>query len=218
MPSASGSAAQQAYEFTKWAILNGVFDLGELVAEGRLADEIGVSRTPVREALLRLEVEGLVRLCPEGGAVVCSFSVEECEDILEARVMVENFTAARSFAGRAALLPRLESVHADMARSRQQHDTAGFSEKDRCFHELIVDAAGNAVLSRVYAMLRERQTLFTSVVMRGRTDRMDAALEEHSRIMTCLRGDDEAAFVRAVNDHLDWALRLARASVRPEVG
>ena len=58
-----------------------------------------------------------------------------------------------------------------------------FTAADRLFHELIVDAADNAVLSAIYRTLRERQTLFTSVMVRGRADRMQAAIDEHERIL-----------------------------------
>ena len=208
----SGSAAQRAYDFTKWAILNAVYAGGDLITEGGLASEIGVSRTPVREALLRLEVEGLVRLYPKKGAIVSSFSVAEAEDVLEARVLVENFTAGRSFANRATLLPALEETHAEMTQRMRERDTAGFTDADRRFHELIVDAAGNGVLSAIYRTLRERQTLFTSVLMRGRADRMAAAVAEHDKIIETLRGDDEAVFCQAVNDHLQWSIALARES------
>ena len=207
-----GSAARRAYDFTKWAILSAVYDGGDLVTEAGLAREIGISRTPVREALLRLEVEGLVQLRPRQGAVVTEFAVEDVEDVLEARVMVENHTAAKSFANRAGLLPQVEEAHEEMRRHRRGLDTAAFTEADRVFHELIVDAAGNAVLSAIYRMLRERQTLFTSVMIRGRTDRMDAALAEHERILDTLRGDDEKAFTAVVNEHLQWSVALARAS------
>lgn len=208
----SGSAAQRAYDFTKWAILNAVYAGGDLITEGGLASEIGVSRTPVREALLRLEVEGLVRLYPKKGAIVSSFSVAEAEDVLEARVLVENFTAGRSFANRATLLPALEETHAEMTQRMRERDTAGFTDADRRFHELIVDAAGNGVLSAIYRTLRERQTLFTSVLMRGRADRMAAAVAEHDKIIETLHGDDEAVFCQAVNDHLQWSIALARES------
>ena len=107
----SGSAAQRVYDFAKWAILNAVYAAGDTITEGGLAHEVGVSRTPVREALLRLQGEGLVQLCPKKGAIVSSFSPQEAEDVLEARVLVENFTSARSFANRAKLLPELETVH-----------------------------------------------------------------------------------------------------------
>lgn len=208
----TGSAARRAYDFTKWAILNAVYPAGEVITEGGLAEEIGVSRTPVREALLRLEVEGLVRLLPKKGAVVSSFSLAEVEDVLEARVLVENFTAARSFAHRATLLPPLVETHEETRRRRNERDTAGFTDADRRFHELIVDAAGNRVLSEVYRTLRERQTLFTSAVVRGRVDRMDAAIREHDKVVAALRGDDQDVFCAVVNAHLQWSIALARAS------
>lgn len=211
---APGSAARRAYEFAKWAILSSVYTAGDVITEGGLAHEVGVSRTPAREALLRLEAEGLVRLQPKKGAVVASFSVHDVEDVLEARVLVENHTARRSFERRVDLLPRVQEAHELMRRRRHERDTAGFTEADRQFHELIVDAADNAVLSSVYRMLRERQTLFTSVMVRGREDRMDAALAEHERIIEALRGDDPEAFCAVVNDHLQWSIALARESLR----
>ena len=209
---APGSAARRAYDFAKWAILTAVYRGGDVITEGGLAHEVGVSRTPAREALLRLEVEGLVRLYPKKGAVVTEFSVHDVQDVLEARALVENHTAAKSFAGRATLLPLVERAHREMRQRRRERDTAGFTEADRVFHELIVDAADNAVLSSIYRMLRERQTLFTSVIVRGREDRMDAAIVEHERIIEALRGDDEKTFCRIVNEHLQWSVALARES------
>lgn len=207
-----GSAARRAYDFAKWAILSSVYGGGDVITEGGLAHEVGVSRTPAREALLRLEVEGLVRLQPKKGAVVATFSPHAIEDVLEARVLVENHTARRSFAHRATLLPQVEQAHEQMKQRRREQDTAGFTEIDRIFHELIVDAADNSVLSAIYRMLRERQTLFTSAMVRGRVDRMDAAIAEHDKVIEALRGDDEDAFCQVVNDHLQWAIAMARAS------
>jgi len=207
-----GSAAARAYEFAKWAILSAVYPVGAVITESGLAQETGLSRTPVREALLRLEAEGLVTVHPRRGAVVNTFSQREIEDVLEARMLVENHTAARSFARRDVLLPLVEEAHATMDRNRREHDTAGFTASDRLFHELIVDAAENAVLSSIYRTLRERQTLFTSVIMRGRDDRMQAAIDEHERILETLRGDDRDAFCDAVNKHLQWSIALARES------
>jgi DNA-binding GntR family transcriptional regulator len=207
-----GSAAARAYDFAKWAILNAVYLGGEVITEAGLAHELGVSRTPVREALLRLDAEGLVDLQPRRGAVVAEFSMQDVEDVLEARVLVENHTAGKSFANRKELLPEVEAAHASMIRSCREQDTAAFARYDRIFHELIVDAAGNAVLSSVYRMLRERQTLFTSSLVRGRADRMQLAIDEHERILETLRGDDEAVFCRVVNEHLQWSIDLARES------
>lgn len=206
------NAAQRAYDFAKWAILNGVYPVGAVVTVSALASEVGASRSPAREALLRLEAEGLVRMQPGRGAVVTTFSHAEIEDVLEARVLVENYTAARSFANRGAFLTELLEAHAETKRRRRERDTAGFTEADRRFHEIIVDGATNTVLSEMYRSLRERQTLFTSVMVRGRTDRMDAAIAEHEAIIERLRGDDENAFIDTVNEHLQWSAALARSS------
>ena len=207
-----GSSAQRAYDFAKWAILNAVYPAGATVTVGALAQEIGLSRTPVREALLRLEAEGLVQMVAGQGAVVSSFSAQEVEDVLEARVLVENFTAAKSFTNRSKFLDELVEIHEESKRRRRARDTAGFTEADRLFHETIVDGAGNTVLSEVYRSLRERQTLFTSAMVRGRTDRMDEAIREHDQIIERLRDDDEQAFVDVVNAHLQWSIDLARSS------
>lgn len=216
-PSAPGasSASQRAYEFAKWAILSAVYPAGAVITEAGLGHELGLSRTPVREALLRLEVEGLVRIEPRRGAVVSTFSMDDVEDVLEARALVENHTAAKSFAHRCELLPQVEEVHVAMVRTSRERDTAGFTYYDRLFHELIVDAAQNTVLSSIYRTLRERQTLFTSVMMRGRADRMQADVEEHERLLEALRGDDPAAFSAVVKAHLAWSIDLARASFEP---
>jgi DNA-binding GntR family transcriptional regulator len=206
------NAAQRAYDFTKWAILNAVYPTGDVVTVAALAREIGLSRPPVREALLRLEAEGLVRVEPGRGAVVATFSTQEIEDVLEARILIENHTAERSFGNRSRLLPDLLEVHEEMQRRRRERDTARFTGADRIFHEVIVDGAGNAVLSEMYRSLRERQTLFTSAMVRGRTDRMATAIAQHNHIIETLRGDDEQAFVEAMNAHLQWAVALSRES------
>jgi DNA-binding GntR family transcriptional regulator len=204
--------AGRAYDFARWAILSSVYEAGDVITESALAHEIGVDCPPAREALLRLQYDGLVSLHPGRGAVVSSYSVADVEDVLEARELVENHTAPRSFANRAALLPAVERVHAEMRQRRRERDTARFTECDRRFHELIVDAADNTALSSVYRMLRERQSLFTSAMVRGRADRMDAVIAEHEKILDTLRGDDMHAFTEAVNGHLRWSANLAHES------
>jgi DNA-binding GntR family transcriptional regulator len=206
------NSAQRSYDFAKWAILNAVYPAGSTLTVTSLAQELGMSRGPAREALLRLEAEGLVEIRPRRGAVVATFSPAEIEDVLEARSVVENYTAARSFENRAKFLPALLEAHEQSKRRRHERDTAGFTTADRHFHEIIVDGAENTVLSEMYRSLRERQTLFTSSMVRGRTDRMDAAIAEHDGILERLHGDDEDAFIEVVNSHLAWSLALARSS------
>src|ERR1700760_211505 len=88
-----GSAADRAYAFVKRQIVSGSYAGGTLISEGEVSAAVEVSRTPVREAFLRLEVEGLLRLYPKRGALVVPVSASEIRDVLDARLMIEQHAA-----------------------------------------------------------------------------------------------------------------------------
>jgi DNA-binding GntR family transcriptional regulator len=204
------SAAQRVYEHVKTGILQATYSAGELLTEGLVSERVGVSRTPVREALLRLEAEGLVRLYPKKGALVVPVSAKEAEDVLEARALVEQYAAPRAWARRADLVADLEPLVESMRGHHAAGDAVGFSVADRSFHERIVAAAGNDVLARLYRSLRERQLCISSEVMRVSAERMEHALEDHEQMLRLLRGDDEDAFLSLTGTHLQRALDLSR--------
>ncbi|NEC13678.1 GntR family transcriptional regulator, partial [Streptomyces sp. SID8014] len=83
--------AERAYEHVKDLILDGTYGSGELLTEGQVATELGVSRTPVREAFLRLRSDGFLELYPKRGALVVPVSVGEGRDIMQARLLLESF-------------------------------------------------------------------------------------------------------------------------------
>src|SRR5579875_2610319 len=89
------SATTTAYRFAKQRLLDGRFPAGQLLSENELAKELGISRTPVREAFLLLEAEGLMRLYPRRGALVTPISPTESDDVLEARLLIESHCAQR---------------------------------------------------------------------------------------------------------------------------
>src|SRR5918912_405073 len=91
------TATDRAYRHVKDAILSRAYPGGRLLTEGEIASAVGVSRTPVREALLRLEGEGLLSLYPKRGALVLPVSAQEVHDVLEARELVEIHAAALLF-------------------------------------------------------------------------------------------------------------------------
>jgi DNA-binding GntR family transcriptional regulator len=206
------SAAQRVYEHVKTGILQATYSAGELLTEGLVSERVGVSRTPVREALLRLEAEGLVRLYPKKGALVVPVSAKEAEDVLEARALVERYAAPRAWAKRSDLVGDLEPLVDSMRERHSNGDTVGFSVTDRSFHERIVAAAGNAVLARLYRSLRERQLCISSEVMRVSGARMDHALRDHEQMVELLRGDDEQAFLFLTDAHLQRALDQSRTT------
>jgi DNA-binding GntR family transcriptional regulator len=206
------SAAQRVYEHVKTRILDATYPGGDLLNEGGLSSETGVSRTPVREALLRLESEGLVRLYPKKGALVVPVTAQEAADVVEARVLVETWSAPRSWANRSGLADELAPLLEEMRRRRADGDVVGFTGADRSFHERLVAAAGNDVLTRLYRSLRERQLCINVAMMQVSEERMDTAIAEHAQLVDLLRGDDEQAFLDLVDAHLRHAVSHAGAA------
>lgn len=98
-PTSTVTAAERVYQHVKQGVLDRRYEGGTLLTEGELAAAVGVSRTPVREALLRLETEGLLKLYPKKGALVLQVSAQEITDVLETRLLVEEFTVRRAVAG-----------------------------------------------------------------------------------------------------------------------
>jgi DNA-binding GntR family transcriptional regulator len=100
VPTAAPSASQRAYDLVKGRWLDGSLADGVLLSEGEVAGELGVSRTPVREAFLRLEAEGLLTLYPKRGALVTALSDRDGRDLLDARLLVERHCLERLLAPR----------------------------------------------------------------------------------------------------------------------
>src|ERR687894_1362836 len=96
---------EAAYTYTKQRVLDATYAGGDLLTEGEVADALGISRTPVREAFLRLEGEGLLRLYPKRGALVVPVSAGEVRAVMETRALVERFAFAKAIAGGADLAP-----------------------------------------------------------------------------------------------------------------
>jgi DNA-binding GntR family transcriptional regulator len=206
------TASDRAYDHVKHAILDGSYPGGALLTEGEIADAVGVSRTPVREAMLRLQVEGMLRLYPKKGAMVVPVTAAEADAVLEARALVESWAAPRAAVRGADLVTELEPYLTQMREHREAGNVTGFSEADRTFHERIVAAAGNDILTRLYRSLRERQICISEAVMRLSSQRMEIALADHTKLVELLRAGDEAGFVELVEDHLRRAVDNSRSS------
>lgn len=203
------SATERAYAFAKDAILTRRYAGGELVSEGDIAAGVGVSRTPVREALLRLQSEGLVRLYPKRGALIVPVSQEEIDDVVETRRLVEGHTAERAAAAaadvRGPLAERLAGLLGTM-RAELEGDRRAFVDADRRFHKEIVAASGNAILAGLYDALRDRQLRMMEEGTRT-VERMRRSVEEHEAILEAVRSGDPAAAREAVSVHLGTAAR-----------
>src|SRR4029078_7916196 len=99
---ASGSAAARVYAHVKERLLDGTFPGGSLLSENELSQQLGLSRTPVRQAFVQLEAEGLLELYPKRGALVVPVAASEIEDVFEARLVVGDHRARRAANARGA--------------------------------------------------------------------------------------------------------------------
>ncbi|MFJ8943993.1 GntR family transcriptional regulator [Streptomyces sp. NPDC102395] len=207
-------AAERVYAHVKQGVLDRRYEGGALLTEGELAEAVGVSRTPVREALLRLEAEGLIKLYPKKGAMVLPVSAQEIADVVETRMLVEEHAARKAVPAPAGLLARLEELLELQKAQAAAGDLAGAAVTDRCFHAEIVRSGGNEILSRLYDQLRDRQLRMGVAVLHSHPDRVAKTLVEHEEILRALRAGDAEDAVRLVHRHVGWFSHLARGEVR----
>jgi len=180
-------ASERVYQWTKERILDGRFEGGRLISEGEVADAVGLSRTPVREAFLRLSGEGFLRLYPKRGALVVPVSASEAADITEARIFLERHAAAKVIAAgtQQEVAARMRAV-LDKQRTLSAREPA-FTALDRDFHATLVNAAGNTLFDEFYSSLRDRQLRIVHTVLRkANAERPRIIIEEHGRICDLL--------------------------------
>jgi DNA-binding GntR family transcriptional regulator len=205
------SAGARAYRYVKERLLDGRYPGGLLLSENALARELGISRTPVREAFVQLEAEELLDLYPRRGALIRPVSMSEAEDVLEARLLIETHCVRRVAAQGPALAAALLDAIADQERALSD-DGAGFTVTDREFHHAIVAANRNAILVRQYDALRDRQQRMTAALVARDPARMTQFIAEHREIAGAIERRDAEHAVILVDAHLRRAYKFAQRS------
>jgi DNA-binding GntR family transcriptional regulator len=212
------AAADRAYEFVKERILDGRFAGGRLLTEGDVGADVGLSRTPVREAFLRLESEHLLELYPKRGAIVVGVSAEEVEHVMETRLLVERFAVARIIEADLELDEDPEACIARQERYGRDGDWHGFVEEDRRFHRIFVAAAGNPFILRLHDSLRDRQTRMNLAALARDEDRQRQVLAEHRAIAEAVAARELDAALETVKRHLGTTRELLREGAPDPVG
>ncbi|MEV7519209.1 GntR family transcriptional regulator [Streptomyces sp. NPDC091371] len=208
------TAAERVYQHVKQGVLDRRYEGGTLLTEGELAEAVGVSRTPVREALLRLETEGLLKLYPKKGALVLPVSAQEINDVLETRLLVEEFTVRRAVPAPPGLLDRLAALIEEQRRHAAEGALPAMMAADRAFHAEIVRATGNQILIRLYDQLRDRQLRMGVALLHAHPDRLERTLSEHTEILDALRAGDADTAAAAVRGHIGRVDALVRGTGR----
>jgi DNA-binding GntR family transcriptional regulator len=215
-PAGGASATARVYAHVKERLLDGRFPGGALLSENELAQRLGLSRTPVRQAFVQLEAEGLLELYPKRGALVVPVAASEIEDVFEARLLVEQHCARRIVAAGAGarLATELDAAIADQERAAAGGSAAAFAPADRRFHRGIVAAAGNVILARLYDSLRDRQQRIAAVALSRSPGSAERFVAEHRQIAAALQGDDPDVVCELLEGHLR-ATRDAARGQRP---
>lgn len=204
-------AAEKAYEYVKSEILGRSFREGEFLTEGAIAEVLGISRTPVREAFVMLDAEDLVQLHPKKGALIPTTSPREIKEVMEARGLIEVFAAERVVQRRAQVAPKLRDLFECHARiAAQEGDIGDFINLDRQFHYLMVENCGNDLLVRFYEGLRDRQIRMGIQAVAYSSERVTKVIEEHEAIVVAAEAGDADELKRHVREHLDATLTILK--------
>jgi DNA-binding GntR family transcriptional regulator len=206
------TATDRAYSFTKGRVLDATFPGGELITEGEVADALGLSRTPVREAFLRLEGEGLLRLYPKRGALVVPVSVGEVDAVMETRMLVERFALDKllSSGPQGPIADELATAIAQQEEYAAAGDTDGFVAVDREFHTIFVTAAANPIVTGLYDSLRDRQQRMIITSLLRDTKRITSILVEHTALADAIRAGELERAQTVLAAHLRGTLDLVR--------
>lgn len=197
------SAAHRAYSFVKQQIVSGAYPGGSLISEGEVSAAVEVSRTPVREAFLRLEVEGLLRLYPKRGALVVPVSAAEIRDVLDARLAIEQHAARAAIrAGRHRELAAELRAILRLQSPDTPPDARQFTELDRQFHCALVDSADNRLLTGFYGTLRDRQLRMGTAALLRDPGRYGTILSEHAALADLIEAGDAESAADAIAAHL----------------
>jgi DNA-binding GntR family transcriptional regulator len=205
-PVLSRTVADQVHGFIQQALLSGRLNPGDRLAEGDLATALGVSRTPIREALRALDSDGLVVVLPHRGTFVRTLDPSRGRQLYEARMLLEP-AAARTAAVRitseqlAALRPLVESA----LHEAEAGDMPGASVDNEAFHVELFKVGGNEVLLELWYRVWSEWQLFRVCAWRNEPRRPGHVATEHSALCDALerRDAEEAAAVMA--DHVTQA-------------
>lgn len=194
------SAQDVTYRWLKNHIARLPRQEGSFLTEVGVAEAAGTSRTPVREALLRLQAEGVVQIVPKKGAFVPPISDGEVQAVMQARGLVEDWCARQVAPMAGGLADELDRLVAE--QEGLSEDPVAFIDCDRAFHRTIVRRAGNSVLAEFYESLRERQVRMGLHAVATGEDRVRTVLDEHAAIVAAIRSGEAERAAQAVATHL----------------
>jgi DNA-binding GntR family transcriptional regulator len=201
----AASSAERAYQHTKSLIIRGDLAGGQLISEGQICDTLGISRTPVHEAFLRLAAERLLVLSSRKGAVVAPMTLGEAQDVLEMREAIESAAAARIIRDGGLDPDTVAGLRVSLARQQEAvlwDDADAFVDADDEFHSDIIAAGNNVIALHLFGQLRDRQQRMRNQLLRHHHNELQPTLDEHSALLERLLAGDFEGFRTVLTGHL----------------
>ena len=183
-------------------ILNGRYQENDELREAAIGEELGVSRTPVREAIKKLEEEHLVVIMPKCGAKVASFTDKDVTDALDVRLTVEDMAvrlAARNM--KPDQIAELKAINREMETAIRVKDISKISEADNRLHNRICIGADNRVLLKIMYMLEEQVLRYRVEYIKSVKDYKEL-IDEHNELIRALEAKNEDAAARIIDLHI----------------
>jgi len=194
-------------------IIEGRLAPGQRINEVALGQALGVSRTPLREAIKTLASEGLVEIVPARGAVVRTVTLKDLADSLSVLKALEQL-GAREICAHApqAALDELAALHAAMMERYAERDRLAYFKLNQEIHSAIARLSGNAVLAQLHAQLQSRMRRVRFIGHEG-PEKWAAAVAEHEQMAAAFARRDGEAAAAVIGRHLDAALERVRESL-----
>ena len=186
---------------------------GEPIAEKDITQAYGVSRTPVREALLRLSEEGLIDIIAKSGTIVSRIPADELPEAILARKAIEQMTArmAAELAAKSDVL-KLSAIVERQKEALKSNDIDGFHVEDEALHRSIMAAAGQPGIWRFVEGIKVQLDRFRRLTL-PQANRMERALAEHTELVDAIAAGNADKAATVIGDHLDW-LGASLAKIR----
>lgn len=199
----------EAYSLLKQRLLHGDYSPGSFLSERELARDLGMSKTPIKTALERLEAEGYVTISPQQGIVVRELSIREIADQYEIRSALESFVV-RTLAGRltATQIDALQVSLESQAKLRGTSEVTLGVELDATFHTQFVDFLGNQEIVRVFGQLRDRMQRIVTRVFQQNPNRLETSYDEHVAISEAVISGRGAQAADLIVAHLQRGKQL----------
>lgn len=183
-------------------IVTGEFKPGQRLVERHLADQFGVSRTPLREAIRRLENLGLVQCTPNRGAIVTDFSPNDIENLYVIRIDVERLAAKFAFSNIGeGEIRRLKEINREIHLFLERGDLLRVIQKDKEFHRVIYEATGNRFLTEIVEELRLKSYIVAYYAWRH-PQRVKVSVAEHKEMIKALKKRNRERFQNIVEQQL----------------